>query len=86
MAIAPILKQPNTILVRISNGHALTYFPAEKSVEIRKLPNGKLLKNPVFIRGQPNVRPRALMAVLHNCQPSTKLRFDHHSWFVPMEQ
>ena len=83
MAIAPLLIQEDTILVRVSHGQALTFFPAEKTVKIDCLPDGTKLKEPTIIRGQPNVRPRALMAILHKCQPSSKLRFQHHSWIVP---
>ena len=83
LAVAPLLKFNNTILVRISNGNALTYFPAEKNVTITHLPDGTKIVPEVKIRGQPNVRPRALMAIFHCCQPSKKLKQGHHSWFVP---
>ena len=82
-ALATILYHKKTILVCLTNTNALTFFPAEKTVQLQHLPDGTAINDPVTIRGQPNVRPRALMAIFHCCQPSPRLVKGHHSWYVP---
>ena len=81
LAVSPLLKHKNTKLVLITTKQAITYFPAEKTVVLTHLPNGKKLKQPVTIRGQPNVRPRAMMAIFHCCQPTKRLKQGHLFWY-----
>ena len=83
VALTPLIRHKKSILVCLTKENALTFFPAEKTVTITHLPDGKKLNDPRVIRGQPNVRPRSLMAIFHCCQPSVRLVKGHHSWFVP---
>ena len=81
LAISPLLRHPNSKLVLITNKKAITYFPAEKTVDLIHLPNGQPLKNRSIIRGQPNIRPRALMAVFHCCHPPQRLVKGQAYWY-----
>ena len=82
LSLAPILAHKKSILVLLSRDTALTYFPAEKEQFLTHLPDGKPLKKPISLRGQPNVRPRALMAIFHCCQPITTLKKCHGYWSI----
>lgn len=81
LAIAPLLSHPRTQLVMLADRKAITYFPAEKSIDLTHLPNGQPMQKPVQIRGQPNVKPRAIMAIFHCCQTPSRLRKGHSYWY-----
>ena len=89
LAITPLLNHRKSILVMVADRKAITYFPAEKDVTLTHLPNGKPLPTPTHIRGQPNVKPRALMALFHCCQPTARLLKGHSYWYdghcLPLE-
>ena len=81
LAITPLLKHPKSQLVLISANKAITYFPAENAVDLTHLPNGTPLEPEIRIRGQPNVRPKALMAVFHCCQSPARLKKGLNCWY-----
>ena len=80
LAVTPLLKHKKSRLVLISEKKALTFFPAEKTVTLTKYPDGTPLKHPTVIRGVPNLKPRALMAIFHDCQDTIYLRRFQHYW------
>ena len=83
LAITPLLNHKKSILVLLSDNKAITYFPAENNVILKQYLDGSDILDPIHIRGQPNVRPRSVMAIFHACKPCSSLQFQHNYWKMP---